>query len=166
MPGASALRELRTLTRALQAGLLALLDAGVARQESAPTKFGMERLVRNREGSCNPVSEGTGLAGDPAPVQTSEDREARVRARGDKGPTGVGDKRRAPEELLDRALVAHDGAIARKQDDAGDRVLALSCGPSSLGNRRVNLQLDSFITMRVRRRGVGAWASWGWASPA
>ena len=166
MPGASALRELRTLTRALQASLLTLLDAGVACQESAPTKFSVERLVRNREGSCNPVTERSGLTGDPAAVKARKDREPGVRSGRDKRPASVCHQGRSSEELVDRAIVAHDGAVTGKENHPGNRILSLPRSPGPLSDRRVNLQLDSFITMRSRRSGVGACASWGWASPA
>ena len=63
------LRELRALARALQAGLLALLDAGVPGEEALPLELGAQGLVGHGEGAGDAVAQRPGLAGDAAAVE-------------------------------------------------------------------------------------------------
>src|SRR6185503_16172762 len=67
VPGATAmagltLRELRPLARLLQACLLALLDARVARQQLAALELGAQCGIRFDQGLRDPVAQRIGLA--------------------------------------------------------------------------------------------------------
>src|SRR6478672_10109421 len=63
---ALALRELRPLARLLEAGLLALLYARVARQEATALKLSAQVRVRDDERSRDAVPERAGLRSDAA----------------------------------------------------------------------------------------------------
>src|SRR6478736_3082670 len=71
-----ALAELRTLARLLQAGLLALLDARVAREEAAQVGVGLQK------GTADAVAQGARLRGHAAAVHAGDDVHARLVAHG------------------------------------------------------------------------------------
>src|SRR5208282_536943 len=56
-----ALRELRTLARLLQTGLLALLHTRIARQKAPPLELAAEIRVGLQQGPRNPMAQGPGL---------------------------------------------------------------------------------------------------------
>ena len=73
---------------------------------------------------------------------------------------GLGDQHLATEEVVDRAAVARDGAVAGLQDDAGDRRLALAgCLDADLGGAHA-------VTFLSSLRGSGDCASCGCSGPA
>src|SRR5215212_7030885 len=68
-----ALRELRALPGLLQAGLLALLDARVAREEAAALELGAKVRVGVDQRARNAVPQGAGLSRDAAAVHAGHD---------------------------------------------------------------------------------------------
>src|SRR5947208_10235391 len=77
-----ALAELRPLAGLLQAGLLALLDARVARQEAAALELATQVRVGVDEGAGDPVAQRAGLGADAAAVHAGHDVHALVVADG------------------------------------------------------------------------------------
>src|SRR5215207_1273420 len=158
------LRELRALAGALEAGLLALLDAGVPGEEALLLELGAQRLVGDRQRAGDAVAQGACLAGDAAAVQDRRDVEPALGARRRERHAGLGHQHRAPEELLDGPAVADDLARPRRQRDARDRGLALAGGPVA-GGGDVGAHEAASAT-RVRRSGSGCCAAWGCSGPA
>src|SRR3954454_3985487 len=123
-----ALRELRTLAGLLEACLLALHLARVAREVAAALQLGAERGLGLDERTGDPVAQRAGLGGDAATVDARDDVHARevagrlerlARLRLQTGPREV-----------DLELLAVDrvDAAAGLQHDARDRGLALAGG--------------------------------------
>src|SRR4051812_22015983 len=123
---ALALRELRRLARLVQAGLLALDLTGVAREEALALERDAQLGIRLDECARDAVADCAGLAGQPtavhpdAQVVLTLDPGDLQRRRDDRAPD------RAREVVLDRLPVHPCGAVARPQDDACDRGLALA----------------------------------------
>src|SRR5919201_2314210 len=156
MSATLALGELGGLARLVEAGLLALDDAGIAGQEA----FALERDAQVRVGlderAGDSVPDRAGLAARSAAVDADTDVElaldlGHLQRRQRELP--VDDPRKV---LLDRPAVEPGRAVARTEDDAGDRGLALA-GAAVL--RLLGHQLVTFSS-------VGAWASCGCSGPA
>src|SRR5947199_502602 len=99
------LAELRPLARLLQAGLLALLDAGVARQEAAALELGAQVRVGFEQRPRDAVAQRAGLRADAAAVHARDDVHAvvvadRLQRLADRTLQG-----RAREELFEAAAV-------------------------------------------------------------
>src|SRR6266508_2779896 len=121
-----ALAELRTLARLLQAGLLALLDARVAREEAAALELAAQVGVGLQKGAADVVAQNTRLRGHAAAVHARDDVHARLVAHGLEGLPDVALQWRAREELHERAPVDRVGARAGLEDHAGDGGLSLA----------------------------------------
>ena len=76
-----ALGELRPLARLLQAGLLALLGARVARQEAAPLELAAQVRVGLEQRARDAVAQRAGLRRDAAAVQCARSRPCAPRSR-------------------------------------------------------------------------------------
>src|SRR5918992_3686409 len=153
MRAGSALRELRRLARLVQAGLLALDDARVARQEPLALERHAELRIGLDEGAGDPVADGAGLPARPAAVHADAEVVAAfepgdLQRREDGRAVG-----RAREVLLDRAAVEPRRPVARAEDDARDRCLALA-GAEVLGDLAHEASSGS---------GSGGYAAWGWS---
>src|SRR5947209_3771294 len=125
----SALGELRPLARLLQARLLALLGARVAREEAAALELAAQVGVGLQQRARDAVAQRSRLGRDPAAVQAGDDVHALLVADGLERLTDVAPERGSGEVLVQRTAVDRVGALARPQDDAGDRGLALSRRP-------------------------------------
>src|SRR5208283_5258125 len=122
----SALRELGPLAGLLETGLLALLDARIARQEAASLQLPAEMRVGDDQRTGDPVSQRAGLGGDTTAVHPRDHVH----------PALIGDRLErladdalqclAGEELLERLAVDHVRSRARLEDHARDRGLALA----------------------------------------
>src|SRR4051812_11589591 len=121
-----ALAELRALAGLLEAGLLALLDARVARQEAAALELRAEVRVGVGERAGDPVAQRAGLAGHAAAVERRDDVHARLVADRLERLADVALQRRAREVGLERAAVDRVAARAGLEDHAGDRALVLA----------------------------------------
>src|SRR4051794_17377908 len=125
-PRALALGELRPLAGLLEAGLLALLDARVARQEAAALELAAQVWVGLEQRAADPVAQRAGLGGDAAALHAGHDVHAvRVADRLER-LADVALERRAREEDVERAAVDGVRARARQQNHAGDGRLALA----------------------------------------
>src|SRR5919201_3704525 len=122
----SALAELRALARLLQAGLLALLDARVAREEAAPLELAAEVGIGLEQRAADAVAQGAGLGGDPAAVHARDDVHARLVADRLERLADVALQGRAREERLEAAAVDDVRAVAWLEDHARDGGLALA----------------------------------------
>src|SRR3954454_17471392 len=109
---ASALGELRPLAGLLEPGLLALLDAGVAREEPAALELAAQVGVGLQQRTTDPVAQRAGLGGDAAAVHPRDDVHARLVADRLQRLADVALQRRAREELLERAAVDEVGPRA------------------------------------------------------
>src|SRR4051812_21342714 len=102
-PGApvrSALAELLATAGAVQADLLALDLAGVARDEAGAAQVGLERRVVVDEGARDAVADSPGLAGLAAAVDVDLDVEGAVVGGQDERLAHDHDRRLAAEVLL------------------------------------------------------------------
>src|SRR4051794_30214420 len=121
-----ALGELRALARLLEAGLLALLGAGVAREEAAALELAAQVGVRFEQGARDAVAQGAGLGADAAAVHAGHDVHAILVADGLQRLADRALQRRAREEVVQRLAVDRVRAGARLEDHAGDSGLALA----------------------------------------
>src|SRR4051812_41373020 len=125
-PRALALGELRPLAGLLEAGLLPLLDARVARQEAAALELAAQVRVGLEQSAADAVAQRAGLGGDAAALHAGHDVHAvRVTDRLER-LADIALERRAREEDVERAAVDRVRARAGKQNDSGDRGLALA----------------------------------------
>src|SRR4051794_12619004 len=125
-PRALALGELRPLAGLLEAGLLALLDARVARQEAAALELAAQVRIGVEQRAADAVAQRARLRGDAAALHAGHDVHAvRVADRLER-LADVALKGRAREEDVERAAVDRVPAGARQEDHAGDRRLALA----------------------------------------
>src|SRR5262245_31919172 len=154
MPATLALAELRSLARLVQAGLLALDDAGVARQEALTLQRDAHLGIGLDERACDAVPDRAGLARLAAAVHA----DAQVVRR-----RGLGHLERCENHLLvhgarevvrERATVDPRLPVARPQDHPRDGRLPL---PGAEVLRDLAHGSSS---------GFGAWAAWGWSGPA
>src|SRR3954462_11871900 len=125
-PRALALGELRPLAGLLEAGLLALLHARVAREEAAALELRAEVGIGVDERAGDPVAQRAGLGRDAAAVDLRHHVHPVLVADGLERLADVALKREAREVLLERAPVDRVGARARTEDHAGDGGLALA----------------------------------------
>src|SRR6185295_14774922 len=121
-----ALRELRALAGLLEAGLLALLHARVAREEAAPLELGAEVRVRVDQRARDAVAQGAGLGADAAAVHRGDDVHARLVADRLERLADRALQRVAREEDVERLAVDRVRAVARLEDHARHRGLALA----------------------------------------
>src|SRR5258705_13788290 len=126
MPAKLALGELRRLARLVQAGLLALDDASVTREEALALERDAYLRIRLDERARDTVPDRSGLPRGA----TARHANAQV-----VGRRGFGNLERrenhlamesAREILVERAAVDPCLAVARSQDHAGDRCLPLA----------------------------------------
>src|SRR3954471_14427570 len=123
-----ALGELRPLAGLLQAGLLALLGPRVAGEEAAPLELAAQVGIGDDQGARDAVAQRAGLRGHAAAVHAGDDVHAVVVADGLQRLADVALQRGAREEVVHRLSVDRVGAVARLEDHAGDRRLALAGG--------------------------------------
>src|SRR6187551_1269443 len=102
---ALALRELRSLAGLVQAGLLALDDARVARQEARPLQRHAQLRVGLDERPRDAVADGTRLPARPAAVHAHAQVERALHPGDLERRQGRLAVRRAGEVLVDRAAV-------------------------------------------------------------
>src|SRR5512133_204435 len=121
-----ALAELRTLARLLEAGLLALLHARVAREEAAALELAAQVRVGFQQGAADAVAQRAGLRGDAAAVHARDDVHARLVADGLERLADGALQGRAREEGLEGAAVDDVRAVAGLEDHARDGGLALA----------------------------------------
>src|SRR5918999_1069390 len=121
-----ALRELRPLARLLEAGLLALLHARVARQEAAALELRAQVRVGVDERLGDGVAQGAGLGRDAAAVHGGDDVDLLLQPDGLERGADRALERGAREEDVERAAVDLIRAGAGPEDHAGDRGLALA----------------------------------------
>src|SRR4051794_24410875 len=121
-----ALAELRTLARLLEAGLLALLHARVAREEAAALELAAQVGIGLQKGTADAVTQGTRLRGHAAAVHAGDDVHARLVAHRLERLADVALQRRAREDLVERPAVDGVRTGARPEDDARDGRLALA----------------------------------------
>src|SRR3954453_17486751 len=121
-----ALAELRTLARLLEAGLLALLHARVAREEAAALELAVQVGIGLQKGTADAVTQGTRLRGHAAAVHAGDDVHASLVAHRLERLADVALQRRAREELVERPAVDGVRTGARLEDDARDGRLALA----------------------------------------
>src|SRR5579872_2832016 len=107
-----ALGELRALARLLQAGLLALLGARVAREKAPALQLAAEVRVGLEQRARDAVAQRPGLGRDAAAVQSRDDVHALVVANGLERLADVALQGEAREVLLERAPVDEVGAAA------------------------------------------------------
>src|SRR4051794_27618198 len=124
----SALGELRALARLLEAGLLALLDASVARQEAAALELGAQGRVGLDERAGDAVAERSRLGGYAAAVDPGHDVHAALVAGGLERAARGALQAEPREERVELAAVDGVGAVAGLEDHAGNRGLALAGG--------------------------------------
>src|SRR5215207_2556931 len=122
----SALRELRPLAGLLEAGLLALLHAGVAREEAAALELGAQVRVGVDERARDAMAQGAGLGGDAAAVHRRHDVDLVLEPDGLERGADRPLQRGAREEDVERAAVDLVGAGAGLEDHARDGGLALA----------------------------------------
>src|SRR3954447_21746710 len=137
-PRALALGELRPLAGLLEAGLLALLDARVARQEAAALELAAQVRVRLEQRAADAAAQRARPGGHAAPVgaprrgghaaavDAHDDVHARLVADGLERLADVALQRGTREEDLERTAVDRVLAGAGQERDAGDRGLALA----------------------------------------
>src|SRR4051812_48686070 len=113
-----ALAELRTLARLLEAGLLALLHARVAREEAAALELAAQVGVGLEEGTADAVAQGTRLRGHAAAVHAGDDVHARLVTHGLERLADVALQRRARGEIVERPAVDGVRTGARPGGDA------------------------------------------------
>src|SRR3954466_5837239 len=123
-----ALGELRALARLLQAGLLALLRAGVAREEAAALELAAQVRVGLEQGARDAVAQRAGLGADAAAVHAGDDVHAVLVADGLERLADRAAQRLAREVHVQRLAVDRVRAVAGLEDHAGDRRLALAGG--------------------------------------
>src|SRR4029079_43577 len=126
MPAKLALGELRRLARLVQAGLLALDDAGVTREEALTLERDAHLRIRLDERARDAMPDGAGLTRRATPC----DANAKV-----VGRRRLGDLKRrenhlamegAREVLVEGAAVDPRLTVAGSQDHASDRRLTLA----------------------------------------
>src|SRR5918997_1737960 len=139
---ALALGELRPLAGLLEPGLLALLDARIAREEAAALELRAQVRVRVDECARDAVAQGAGLGGHAAAVELGHDVHAVLVAHGLERLADVALQREAREVLLERAAVDDVGARARLEDHARDGGLALARGAVARAGGEVDLDRD------------------------
>src|SRR5215213_6469255 len=149
-----ALRELRPLAGLLEAGLLALLDARVAREEAAALELGAQVRVGVDERLRDRVAQGAGLGRHAAAVHRGDDVDLLLQSdrleRGADRALQSG----AREEGVERAAVDLVGAGAGLQDHARDGGLALA----GRGVARAGGEVDRGVRDRLREVLVGGLA--------
>src|SRR6185437_7937984 len=114
------------LTRLLEPGLLALLDARIAGQEAATLEFAAQVRVGHDQRAGDPVAQGAGLGGHAATVHPGDDVHAGLVADGLERLTDYSLKGLAREERLERLAVDHVGAAAGLEDHPRHRGLAFA----------------------------------------
>src|SRR6478672_1778116 len=124
----SALAELGPLASLLQAGLAALLDASVPGEEAPPLQVAAEARVDLGEGAGDAIAHRAGLAADAAAMHADADVDGALVAGDGERLAGHRLVQGAGEVLLERPAVDLDGPVARGEDHAGDRGLALAGG--------------------------------------
>src|SRR6266511_5765616 len=154
--GTLPLRELRRLASLVQAGLLALDDACVAREEAGALQRDAELGIGVDEGARDAVPNGAGLPARPTAVHAHPDVVATLEVRDLQRRKCELLVDRPREVLLDRPAVEPRRAVAGTQDHARDGRLALT-GP---------LILRELTHLPSNGSGFGACASCGCSGPA
>src|SRR3954454_5448024 len=149
------LAELRRLARLVQAGLLALDDAGVAREEACALQRHAKLRVDLHERTSDPVAHGTRLTRRAAAVHAHAQVVLALE------PGRLERSRRehavhlAREVLLDLLPVDPRVSIAGTEDDARDRGLALAGAEILSGSRHLHLESGRCLRLvRMLRAGV------------
>src|SRR3954470_11220833 len=115
-PRALALGELRPLAGLLEAGLLALLDARVARQEAAALELAAQVRIGLEQRAADAVAQRARLGGDAAALHAGHDVHAVLVADRLERLADVALEGRAREEDIERAAVDRVRAGAGQQD--------------------------------------------------
>src|SRR5215216_1235906 len=144
-----ALRELRPLAGLLEAGLLALLDASVAREEAAALELGAQVRVGVDERLRDRVAQGAGLGRHAAAVHRGDDVDLLLQPDGLERGADRALQCRPREEDVERAAVDLVCAGARLEDHARDGGLALAgrgvAGAGGEVDRRVGDRLGQIV---------------------
>src|SRR3954451_20428140 len=149
------LGELRALTGLLQASLLALLRARVAREEAAALELAAQVGIGLHESARHAVAEGAGLGGHPAAVDARDHVHALLVARRLERCSHRLLEGGAREEVLERAAVHLVLAGAGLEDHARDGGLALAgglvtrVGRELLGRARGGLRLGRSLHLSL-----------------
>src|SRR5262249_41021269 len=117
----SALAELGSFPRFVQAGFLALDDAGVARQEAGALERHAQVRVRLHEGARDAMSDRLRLAGEAAALDTDSEVVRPLRSRDAQRRRCRDPVCLSREVLLERATVDPGRAVAGTHDDARHR---------------------------------------------
>src|SRR5438034_8919390 len=120
------LGELRRLARLVEPGLLALHDPCVSGQEAGPLERDAQLGIRLDQCPRDSMPHGPGLAAGTAAVNADAEVVDAFDARHLERREREHPVRRTREVLLDRAAVEPRIAVARAQDHARDRRLALA----------------------------------------
>src|SRR5215213_10239413 len=115
------LRELEALARALLPVLLALLDAGVARDQAGVLERGAQVCVELDQGACDAVANRAGLARGSAALDVDQDVEFAGRLRQLERLADDHPQRLVREILFESLLVDADIARAWAQVDTRRR---------------------------------------------
>src|SRR5262249_18672375 len=149
------LAELRSLARLVEAGLLALDDTRVARQEAGALQRHAKLRVDLHERTCDPVAHRPSLTRRAAAVHTDAQVVLALE------PCGLQRSRRqhavhlAREVLLDLLAVDPGVAAAWAEDDARDRGLALAGAEILSGSRHLHLESGRCLRLvRMLRAGI------------
>src|SRR4051794_29259086 len=144
-----ALRELRALAGLLEAGLLALLHARVAREEAAPLELGAKVRVGLDERAGDAVPQCAGLRAHAAAVHRGDDVHARVVADRLERLADRALERGSREEGVERLAVDDVRAVAGLEDHARHGRLALArrgvAGARGQVDRRVGDRLGQVL---------------------
>src|SRR5688572_8791926 len=119
-----ALRILRRAAGLVQADLLALDLARVARHEAGLAQRGLQRLVVLDQRAGEPEADRAGLAGDATALDRDVDVELLLELRELERLAHDHARRLAAEERVERLAVDDDRALARLEEDARGRRLA------------------------------------------
>src|SRR5947209_5621813 len=124
--GTLPLRELGRLARLVETGLLALHDAGIAREEAGALQRHAQLRIDFHECARDAVAHGAGLSTRPAAVHAHTDVIAIFQSRDlERRECGL-PVHGAREVLVDRAAVEPRRSVAGTQDHARDRRLPLA----------------------------------------
>src|SRR5439155_3175907 len=140
----------------VQACLLPFHDAGVAGEEALALEGDAQVRVGLDEGASDPVAHRSRLPTRPAAANANADVVGALEAGDLERREHQRAMRGAGEVLLDGTTVEPGRAVARPQDHARDRGLALA---------RAEVLSDLCHVCQISRV-LGAWASCGWSGPA
>src|SRR3954465_2136045 len=137
-PRALALGELGPLAGLLEAGLLALLDTRVARQEAAALELAAQVRIGVHQRARDAVAQRPGLGRHAAAVHLGHDVHLGLEADGLERLADLALQALAREVEVELAAVDRIGAVAGLEDHAGDGGLALAGRAVARAGREVD----------------------------